>query len=202
MEVSLSTETQNLLFWLLMQDKLSTIEILRRRITVLEDYGCAVCRTGLEETVEHLFLKCPIAIQCWASLNLNSPINLEHLQILEVFRTRLQVPFFMEVIILMCYQSIWGSLNALIFDSEAQNHSRCTREFQIPFFFGYSQDRVKALSGHALPDFSSLPSAQVWHSAKNTRRNFSRQSWLCRVSFLGHSAKSLPSAQNALGKKK
>ena len=103
MEVSLSTETQNLLFWLLMQDKLSTIEILRRRITVLEDYGCAVCRTGLEETVEHLFLKCPFSIQCWASLNLNSPINLQHLQILEVFRTRLQVPFFMEIIISMCY---------------------------------------------------------------------------------------------------
>ena len=103
MEVSLSTETQNLLLAVDARDKLSTREVLRRRNLVLEDYGCAVCGTGLEETVEHLFLKCRFSIQCWASLNLNSPINLVHLQILEVFRTRLQVPFFMEIIILMCY---------------------------------------------------------------------------------------------------
>ena len=68
-------------FWLLMQDKWSTREVLRRRNMVLEDYECAVCGTGLEETVEHLFLKCPFAIQCWASLNI--VINLQHLQILE-----------------------------------------------------------------------------------------------------------------------
>ena len=48
------------------------------------------------------------------------------------------------------------------------------------------------------PFFAECPR----HSAKNTRRNFSRQSRLCRVSFIGHSAKVLPSAQNALGKKK
>ena len=94
MEVSLSTETQNLLFWLLMQDKLSTIEVLRRRNTALEDYGCAVCRTGLEETVEHLFLKCPFAIQCWASLNVNSAMNLEHLQILGHFKKNNKNMFF------------------------------------------------------------------------------------------------------------
>ena len=92
MEVSLSTETQNLLLAVDARDKLSTREVLRRRNLVLEDYGCAVCGTGLEETVEHLFLKCPFTIQCWGSLNLNSVINLQHLQILEFFRTRLQVP--------------------------------------------------------------------------------------------------------------
>ena len=53
---------------------------------VLEEYGCAVCGTGLEENVEHLFLKCPFAIQCWASLNVNSAMNLEHLQILGHFK--------------------------------------------------------------------------------------------------------------------
>ena len=68
--------------------------MLRRRNMVLEDYECAVCGTGLEETVEHLFLKCPFAIQCWASLNVNSAMNLEHLQILGHFKKNNKNMFF------------------------------------------------------------------------------------------------------------
>ena len=94
MEVSLSTETQNLLLAVDARDKLSTREVLRRRNLVLEDYGCAVCGTGLEENVEHLFLKCPFAIQCWASLNVNSAMNLEHLQILGHFKKNNKNMFF------------------------------------------------------------------------------------------------------------
>ena len=60
-----------------------------------------------------------------------------------------------------------------------------------------------------LPDSVSLPSARgtrqspiytrqrlcrVLHSAKSTRQKKSRQRRLCRVSFVGHSAKPLPSA--------
>ena len=60
-----------------------------------------------------------------------------------------------------------------------------------------------------LPDSVNLPSARgtrqspictrqrlcrVLHSAKSTRQKKSRQRRLCRVSFVGHSAKPLPSA--------
>ena len=43
---------------------------------------------------------------------------------------------------------------------------------------------------------------QVRHSAKNTRQKINRQSPICRVSFIGHSAKALPRAPGALGKEK
>jgi hypothetical protein len=80
-------------FWLLLQNKLSTRGVLRRRNMTLEDYGCAICGTGIEESVEHLFLKCTFAVQCWNFIRLNSARNREPLQLLESFRSSLQVPF-------------------------------------------------------------------------------------------------------------
>ena len=68
-----------------------------------------------------------------------------------------------------------------------------------------------------LLDSGSLPSAwgtrqrlyctrqslcRVRHSAKHTRQKIDRQSTLCRVYFIGHSAKALPSAPETLGKEK
>ena len=41
---------------------------------------------------------------CWATLNLNSELNLNPLQILEIFISDLQVPFFVEIIILKCWK--------------------------------------------------------------------------------------------------
>jgi hypothetical protein len=99
---------------------------------VLHDYNCVGCGVGKEETVEHLFLKCPFTAQCWSLLNLNSTPNLEPFQILESFRATLGVPFFMEIIILMCW-SIWGSRNALIFEAEAQSFQRVKESFKSHF---------------------------------------------------------------------
>jgi len=36
----------------------------------LDDYNCAVCSLGIEETLLHLFLECPFAVNCWATLGL------------------------------------------------------------------------------------------------------------------------------------
>ena len=43
---------------------------------------------------------------------------------------------------------------------------------------------------------------RVQHSAKSLRQKISRQRFLCRVLFIGHSAKTLPSANPAPGKEK
>jgi hypothetical protein len=70
---------------------------------------------------------------------------------------------------------------------------------------------------NSLPETSALPSARstrqslkntrqrlcrVWHSAKKARQTVHRQSLLCRVLFLGHSAKMFAECQGALGKEK
>ena len=45
------------------------------------------------------------------------------------------------------------------------------------------------------PDCTRQSLCRVRHSAKKTRQKIDRQSPLCRVSFIGHSAKALPSAR-------
>ena len=69
------------------------------------------------------------------------------------------------------------------------------------------------MSKSSLPDSVALPSVmgtrqslictrqrlcRVLHSAKTTRQKMSRQRRLCRVSFVGHSAKPLPSARHSV----
>jgi hypothetical protein len=57
-------------FWLLLKDRLSTRNILRRKNKVLPSYDCVLCQLHLDETLEHLFLCCPFAISCWNLLHL------------------------------------------------------------------------------------------------------------------------------------
>jgi hypothetical protein len=48
--------------WLLLNDRLNTRNILRRRNKVLEDgYNCVLCHEEAEETLVHLFFDCPSA---------------------------------------------------------------------------------------------------------------------------------------------
>ncbi|WVZ57552.1 LOW QUALITY PROTEIN: hypothetical protein U9M48_007924, partial [Paspalum notatum var. saurae] len=50
--------------------RLITREILRRKSMYLPSYECALCQSGSEETLEHLFLHCAFASDCWALLGL------------------------------------------------------------------------------------------------------------------------------------
>lgn len=58
-------------FWLLLKDRLSTRNILRRRSMTLDSYACVLCNANVEETMEHLFLSCPFVIACWNLLGDN-----------------------------------------------------------------------------------------------------------------------------------
>jgi hypothetical protein len=61
--------THNAFFWLLLKDRLCTRNILRKN-RVLPSYDCVLFQQQLEETLQHLFLTCPLAISCWGFLNL------------------------------------------------------------------------------------------------------------------------------------
>jgi len=101
-------------FWLVLKDRISTRELLRRKNMNLEDYNCVLCNSRMEETLMHLLLQCPFATQCWAWINVQVPNDLEAFQVLQSFRNQLSVSFFMEIIILMCWV-IWKARNDLIF---------------------------------------------------------------------------------------
>ena len=55
-------------FWLLLQDRLSTRVLLRRRTMELDNYSFDHCILQKLETVTHLFLRCNFAKACWASI--------------------------------------------------------------------------------------------------------------------------------------
>lgn len=92
--------------WLLLKDRLSTRGLLHRRNMALDDYNCVLRTNSVEESRDHLFLHCPFVEQCWHLLHLhiNNPGN--PFQALLDFKNQLHVPFFMDVVIPMCWE-IW-----------------------------------------------------------------------------------------------
>ena len=60
-------------FWLLLKDRLSTRDLLRRKGMELQSNECVLCTQHIDETLEHLFLLCPMAIQFWNSIGLIIP---------------------------------------------------------------------------------------------------------------------------------
>jgi hypothetical protein len=77
----------------------------------------------VEETVAHLFLQCDFAKACWNLVGLNIPHLQDPFQILEDLRAQLNVLFFMEIIIILCW-SIWTSTNNFIFRNEEASDNR------------------------------------------------------------------------------
>ena len=55
--------------WLVLNDRLNTRNMLRRRHKFLEEgYNCVLCLEGREETIEHLFFSCPYTATRWIAL--------------------------------------------------------------------------------------------------------------------------------------
>lgn len=101
-------------FWLVLKDRISTRELLRRKRMHLQSYSCVLCNASVDETLSHLLLECPFANQCWNIVNVQINANLSPYQLLTSFRDQLHVPFFMEIIVLMAW-TIRKSRNDLIF---------------------------------------------------------------------------------------
>lgn len=102
-------------FWLLISDRLSTRNMLRRKNMELESYDCVFCVNSTEETVQHLFLQCPFAAQCWQNIQIEAPGNTLFPETVSQIKEQMQSQFFMATIILMCW-SIWKARNNLIFE--------------------------------------------------------------------------------------
>ena len=72
--------------WLILKDRLSTRELLRRKNMELPDYNCVLCNNLVEESLEHLLFHCPFASECWHWLNFETPHQSNLYQILESFK--------------------------------------------------------------------------------------------------------------------
>jgi hypothetical protein len=119
-------------FWLLIQDRLSTRNILKRRKMFLPSYDCVLCSSSVEETVDHLFLECDFAGACWGLIGqtvISSPNSFQRFQ---TFRTQIGKKFFMEIIVIMCW-SIWSARNDAVFRGVQPSCLRSLEFFKSTF---------------------------------------------------------------------
>ena len=98
----------------------------------LQDYNCVLCNDLVEESLSHLFIHCPFAVSCWNRLQVQVNHQLDSFQNLEMFRRQLHVPFFTEIIIIMCW-TIWKARNGLIFSQVPPSIQASKREFRAEF---------------------------------------------------------------------
>lgn len=118
--------------WLILMDRLSTREILKRKNMVLEDYPCVLCSTSTEESLFHLLIACPFASHCWSWIGLQISQQMSLFQNLESLKDQLHESFFIEIIILMCWL-IWQSRNGVIFNSDKPSPLHTKRTFKLEF---------------------------------------------------------------------
>jgi hypothetical protein len=102
--------------WLLLNDRLNTRNILRRRKKFLEEgYNCVLCQDGVEETIEHLFFDCPSTVSRWYDLGIIWDENANIHQKLYVAKQVFMQPFFMEVFMVGAW-CLWNERNDFIFN--------------------------------------------------------------------------------------
>jgi hypothetical protein len=77
-------------------------------------------------------LLCPFAQACWAWLNCHVILQDDLYRNIENFKLQLQVPFFMEIIIVMGW-SIWKARNGLIFSQVQPSLEDTKRAFKSEF---------------------------------------------------------------------
>jgi hypothetical protein len=122
-------------FWLLIKDKLSTRNILRRKNRVLPSYDCVLCNSAHEETVNHLFLECSFAQSCWALLHLAPPSG-DPFDAISSFRDQLNISF-MDVQIILGW-SILDGLQRLNLQRHSTEFAICLRQLQARICSSYS----------------------------------------------------------------
>ena len=98
----------------------------------LDDYNCELCLFQREETITHLFLRCPFAKSCWNIIGINAPHTDYPLVVVQRIRRQLRVPFYMEIIILMIW-SIWTVRNNWIFNNQDPSLQACRAKFIYEF---------------------------------------------------------------------
>jgi hypothetical protein len=98
----------------------------------LPSYNCVLCPLSNEETVDHLFLECELARDCWGLIGLTVISAPDPFQRFESFRSQIHRKFLMEVIIIM-YWDIWTVRNDTIFRGILVSSLRCLEIFKSTF---------------------------------------------------------------------
>lgn len=94
-----------------------------------ENYNCVLCHLGTEESLLRFFLHCPFAMSCWNTLGLaHLIIQGDILQSFSAFKVHPHRPFFMKIIVSMCW-AIWTARNDVIFKKFQHSMASCKITF-------------------------------------------------------------------------
>lgn len=116
--------------WLLLNDRLNTRNMLRRRHKFLEEgYNCVLCLEGREETLEHLFFECPSSVTRWFVLGITWNEEAKIHEKLQMARLAFMQPFFMEVVMIGAW-CIRKERNDFIFNGKVPSLSSWKATFK------------------------------------------------------------------------
>ncbi|KAG8066205.1 hypothetical protein GUJ93_ZPchr0004g38702 [Zizania palustris] len=117
-------------FWLLLQDRLNTKDMLRRRRIITSDVeGCCIlCEDNEGETCMHLFIKCRFSVACWARIGIFWPHRDTVIEGVEAIKPRLRMKFSMEIIVTGAW-SIWLHRNNCTFRHEIPSINSWLNQF-------------------------------------------------------------------------
>jgi hypothetical protein len=119
-------------FWLLLNDRLNTRNLLHRKRFHVQSTSCVLCNLDIEETLMHLFFTCEFAQLCWTSFHIFWDLLLSVVEMIEEGRAHFQHACFMEVVILALW-CIWIHRNNLIFNGIQLSLPRWMQEFKELF---------------------------------------------------------------------
>ena len=97
--------------WLLLNDRLNTRNMLKRRhYNIGDDHNCLLCGLNIEETVEHMIFTCHFSSICWDTLNIHWTTNGDRLNWIKEAKTVWNNPMFMEIFLYASW-SLWKERN-------------------------------------------------------------------------------------------
>jgi hypothetical protein len=114
-------------FWLLLNNRLNTRNLLKRKNMDLQDYNCVLCTRKVEEDLMHLFFECPFSKWCWRLLNVpwNTSLPLQDMLI----RGRRQFNSIAMPSSLMGHQSLFNDGKKLSKMSSPSSKKACLQDW-------------------------------------------------------------------------
>nr|TKW09984.1 hypothetical protein SEVIR_6G136800v2 [Setaria viridis] len=98
----------------------------------LDSFVCELCILQKRETVNHLFFRCNFAKACWQQIGVTYVSTRSYWNIIEQIKHKLEVPFYMEIIILIIW-SIWTTRNNWLFNDLDPFTMNCKQKFLDEF---------------------------------------------------------------------
>ena len=137
----MSTQAQGVLL-ATSENRLNTKELLKRRNMEVDSYTYENCIWQCEESLGHLFLRCSYAKSCWNLISFSAPTTGRPDRAVFIIKQQLQVPFFMEVIILMTW-STCKCRNEWLFDNTHPTIEDCKSIFRNELLMVINRARAK-----------------------------------------------------------